>query len=495
MTVHPLLQSFPSSRCITPNAVQPARRLALALLLAVVAGCHSMPALRSPAGAPWPSESVANSPTTAADSNLLSATPDFDEPAAVVASEQTEAQAVAKFSEPSVTSGEAVRADQVTAPLSVSGRVAPEISAPVVSAPPAAPPSSSTTSPVTPKPISPTMFEPKESTATVVGSNPDKGATTVVAPAAPPQTTTASVTSAKPSVTPNTSKPTDAAAAITPAANPNDVDDAAGKSGPPPASQQKTQVAEKPEQATTDQALSTPLKTQPLPKFSERPPEAFAWRRTGKSAGGRPFEFARAGTAGYRTLFIGSAVGNDPAAIQLMDKLAKHLHEESLIIGGFETTVIRTLNPDGAANREAVNALGRYVNGRFPQKLNDAVAVPTPEVEFLLGTVRSFHPQRVVHVRTIEDQAGIIAANQRATETAQSIAAALKFSRLTYPEQARKGSLEFCLSSESNLEVITLAIPAAAAKDTDLWEVYGDTLLNLIQPESLRSREASRDRK
>ena len=81
------------------------------------------------------------------------------------------------------------------------------------------------------------------------------------------------------------------------------------------------------------------------------------------------------------------------------------------------------------------------------------------------------------------------------TETAQSIAAALKFSRLTYPEQARKGSLEFCLSSESNLEVITLAIPAAVAKDTDLWEVYGDTLLNLIQPESLRSREASRDRK
>ena len=43
--------------------------------------------------------------------------------------------------------------------------------------------------------------------------------------------------------------------------------------------------------------------------------------------------------------------------------------------------------------------------------------------------------------------------------------------------------------------MITLAIPAAVAKDTDLWEVYGDTLLNLIQPESLRSREASRDRK
>jgi hypothetical protein len=185
-------------------------------------------------------------------------------------------------------------------------------------------------------------------------------------------------------------------------------------------------------------------------------------------------------------------VGNDPAAIQLMDKLARHLHDESLILGGFETAVIRTLNPDGAASRQSVNALGRYVNGRFPVKPSVAAQAPAPEVEFLLGTIRSFNPQRVVHVRTIAEQAGIIAANQPASDTAQSIAAALKFSRLTYPNQAREGSLEFCLSSDPKLEVITLAIPVAA-KETDLWNAYGDTLLNLIQHESLRSREASRE--
>ncbi|MEY3458896.1 MAG: hypothetical protein RL215_2053 [Planctomycetota bacterium] len=248
-----------------------------------------------------------------------------------------------------------------------------------------------------------------------------------------------------------------------------------------------------PADQTAGKATNPQNSPQTLPKFSERRPETFVWLRSGKSAGGRPFEIARSGTQGFRTLFVGSALGNDPAALQLIDKLAKHLHEHALILGGFETAVIRTLNPDGALSGQSVNALGRYVNGRFPPSPATAPAASTPEVGFLLESVRSFKPQRVIHIRTIAEQSGVIAASENAAETAQAVAAALKFSRLVYPEQARAGSLERCLSSEARFEVITLAIPSSDVSETDLWERYGDTLLNLIQPQSLPEREASRE--
>lgn len=433
MTVHPRLQSIPAIHCAPMNSAQTFCRFTLTLLLAAVAGCHSMPALHSPTGAPWPTDALSETSTPNANSSLLTAIPDFDETAVSPAIDPADANVVLRSTEPTATPSQAGSDVTIVAPLPVAGRTAQET----------------------------------------------YGAATATSPVQPTDSPTASLV----------------ISGQNPPAASQGVADAARKSDLPPTAKPSTQIAEKPTQATADQTPGKSVKQQPLPKFSERPPETFVWRRTGKSAGGRPFEFSRVGTSGFRTLFVGSAVGNDPAAIRLMDKLARYLHEDDLILGGFEAAVIRTLNPDGAANREPVNALGRYVNGRFPPNPGVNAPGPTPEVEFLLSTVRSFHPQRIVHVRTIEDQSGIIAANQRASDTAQSIAASLEFSRLMYPEQARKGSLEFCLSSESNLDVITLAIPSAAAKDTDLWEAYGDTLLNLIQPDSLRSREASRDPK
>lgn len=178
--------------------------------------------------------------------------------------------------------------------------------------------------------------------------------------------------------------------------------------------------------------------------------------------------------------------------MKLMERLSKHLHENSLILGGFEVTVIHTLNPDGAASGQPVNALGRYVNARFPVKPDQKTTVSTPEVDFLLGCIRSFRPQRIVHVRTIPDSAGVVASNERCAEAAQEIADSLKFSRLSYPAQVREGSLEFCFSGEPELDVITLAIPLGTQAVEDPWVLYGDTLLNLLQPRSAVAREASR---
>ena len=115
-------------------------------------------------------------------------------------------------------------------------------------------------------------------------------------------------------------------------------------------------------------------------------------------------------------------------------------------------------------------------------------------MDFLLGCIRSFRPQRVVHVRTIEDSAGVIACNERCTETVEQIAEALKFSRLSIPAQTREGSLERCLAAQADLDVITLALPRGEKAKGDPWALYGDTLLNLLRPQAAGGGAAAQTR-
>ncbi len=444
----------------SPRGSRRAIALAAGIALFGVVGCQSVPRLHSPAGVAW---SVASASELAGESQkpLFAAAPDFDQPAelspAVTAPAATENLSAATPA-------------PVPAPAS-SAAPAPTVAAAPASAPASAPsasPLSPAEKPVTDKAVVLATETLKQATApkSSIGKDLDsQDSAAASAPAGSPWSTTAPPQSAK----------ADGTAAVSSGA---------------------TKVAQQPPTAIETQSPVKKTEKAPeprqLPKYSERRPEAFTWRRTGRSAGGRPFEISLTGENGFRTLFIGSAVGNDPVPVNLMERLAKYVHENGLILGGFEAAVIRTLNPDGAATGQPTNALGRYVNGRFPLKPDQKPAVSTPEVDFLLSSIRSFRPQRIVHVRTVDDPVGVIASNERCAETARTVADALKFSRLTYPVHSREGSLEFCFSGQADLDVITLGLPRAAKADGDPWTLYGDTLLNLLQPRMEAGREASR---
>jgi hypothetical protein len=245
-------------------------------------------------------------------------------------------------------------------------------------------------------------------------------------------------------------------------------------------------------QPNTSLKPETPVAASPSPKrVLVSPPKPFAWEKTSASSGNRPFLTASIGEDGYRTLVVGSVGGNDPVALQLIDLLAHHLQENSVIMGGFESTIIRTLNPDGEANRTFLNQKEQYINHSFPSAGQKPAENQPAEVTFLLEKLQQLQPQRVVHIRTVPGNSGLIAASTSCQSIAKEAADWLKFKQVNLPEKAVAGSMERYVSTEGNRDMITLAIPDDSSRE-ELWSRYGDTLLNLLLGEDFATREIAR---
>lgn len=294
------------------------------------------------------------------------------------------------------------------------------------------------------------------------------------------------------------SEPKTAAAEPAKPAEPVKSPDLAKGSEPKPASTEPTRVALAESPASSDAKAaqgnkkSAPAETRksPAPEKVEAP-TAFSWSKVGKSSGGQAFEMTQSGEDGYRTMVVGSVGGHDPAAIALVDQLARHLHDNSLILGGYDTTFIRTLNPDGMKSKTALNSKGQYINHGFP-KAGDTQSVDQPvEATFLMSQLKQLQPQRVLHIRTIEGDKGLIASNGSCQKVAQETAQIIGFRYVALPEKAVAGSFERYLASRGTSEIITLAIPAKT-KTAEAWELYRDTVLNLLQRDDLTTRELAR---
>lgn len=222
------------------------------------------------------------------------------------------------------------------------------------------------------------------------------------------------------------------------------------------------------------------------------PPKPFAWEGTGKSTGQRAFQVASPGDDGYRTLVVGSVGGNDPLALELIDRLAHRLHEDSVILGGYDCTIIRTLNPDGEATQRFLNQKGEYINAKFPKPGDKTNASPVAEVDFFLKQLQTVQPQRVVHVRTVSGKSGIVAASQSCESVGKEIAEWLNFTLIRLPGQkTAEGSLERYVSASGSSDMLTIGIPDSTPR-AELWDLYGDTLMNLLLRDDMATREMAR---
>ena len=228
-----------------------------------------------------------------------------------------------------------------------------------------------------------------------------------------------------------------------------------------------------------------------LPTLRINALKPFVWQSSGFTSGRRSFQTVTTGDEGYRSLVIGSVAGNDPLAVELVEQLARHLHDGKIILGGFQSTIIRTLNPDGEALGKILNEKGQYINHGFPKDGGIANANQPVEVTFLLDQIKTLQPQRVIHIRTIEGDSGLIAASSGCRAAADDVAEWLNFRVISLPEKAVSGSLERHLASSANSEILTFAIPATSKKE-QLWERYGDTLQNLLMGDDYRTRELAR---
>jgi len=225
-------------------------------------------------------------------------------------------------------------------------------------------------------------------------------------------------------------------------------------------------------------------------------PGPFEWKSVAKSAGGKDIQSMTIGQGGYRTLIIGSLAGDDPIAVSLTEQLARHIHRNSIILGGIVATVIRNPNPDGEAAFRAENAHGVYLNESFPSAGNisrDRLK-QEPEIRYLLGTLEDQQPQRVIHLRTTSREQGIVAASGGASRVAKDVAGWLGFKFIQLPGSSREGTLERLIADSEQSEIITIAIPQGTDR-ARVWEDYSDSLLNMLLDEDFETRKLARQKK
>ena len=223
-------------------------------------------------------------------------------------------------------------------------------------------------------------------------------------------------------------------------------------------------------------------------------PKPFGWAPVGKTTGGRSFQTISVGDEGYRTLVVGSVAGNDPLAIELVEQMARRLHDDNTILGGFQATIVRTLNPDGEALQKVFNEKGQYINHGFPKDNGVADANQPAEVSFLLEQIRTLKPHRIIHIRSVEGNKGVIATTVASQAAASDAAAWLGFRVIKLPDVAVSGSLERHLASSGSCEVLTFALPSTTKKK-ELWDRYGDALQNLLLGDEATAREMAREPK
>ena len=224
----------------------------------------------------------------------------------------------------------------------------------------------------------------------------------------------------------------------------------------------------------------------------------FSWTTAATTAAGEPLQIASAGNSGFRSLVVGSVGGNDPVAVKLTEDLARYLHDNRVIMGGVDTTVLRTLNPDGLKQHKHNNADGVYLNNLFPKnsrELSTARLRQLPkEVQFLIGHISEQRPQRIVHIRTVRDSDGMLAVSHGATDTGHEVAEWLGFTLRDLPQDVSRGTLESWAAQRGDCDVITIGIPRQT-KAKDAWALYGDAILSLLMDGDSESRQMAREQK
>lgn len=223
-------------------------------------------------------------------------------------------------------------------------------------------------------------------------------------------------------------------------------------------------------------------------------PGPFQWETLATSAGDRDIEGITIGQGGYRTIILGSLAGDDPLAVSLTEKLAKHIYQNQIVLGGIQATIVRSPNPDGEFRFRMENENGVYLNRQFiPSAITGGnLQKQEPEVRFLLGMLQDRQPQRVIHIRTVSGNVGIVASSSGSSSVAGDVSRWLKFRSIELPGNSAEGTLERFLSQKKSCEIITFAIPQMSDKST-LWEDYGDSLLNLLLAEDFETRKLARE--
>lgn len=214
------------------------------------------------------------------------------------------------------------------------------------------------------------------------------------------------------------------------------------------------------------------------------------WTAIGQSTRGAEIEALRFGSGPLRVLIIGSIHGDEPEGVDLVERLAVDLSNESGLLADATVLLVRNANPDGTATRTRTNSNGVDLNRNFPARNWKAIAKSKtgtsgsepgtePETQAILKMLDEFEPHRIVAIHSTRGKP-MVNYDGPALELARAMSRHNRYvpsETIGYPTP---GSLGSYAGIDLKIPIITLELPRGIAPDL-AWKENREALLQSLR--------------
>lgn len=219
------------------------------------------------------------------------------------------------------------------------------------------------------------------------------------------------------------------------------------------------------------------------------------WQILTRSVEQRVIEYRQFGRGDEQILVVGPLESDEPAGVELIERLVDHFERFPRRLDGATVTVVRDPNPDGRLRGSRTNARGVRLDMNFPTRqwrkvpigdhwLSGRTPESEPETRALLELLDDLKPDRIVLLEATRREAEL-----RYSQSAEPIARRLARGQLTpiaWDPSRAPASLATYAGNERGVATLVLRVGAAAGAEYN-WAQYKLLLLAAVSAEAIES--------
>ncbi|MGH7193703.1 MAG: M14 family zinc carboxypeptidase, partial [Candidatus Saccharimonadales bacterium] len=217
------------------------------------------------------------------------------------------------------------------------------------------------------------------------------------------------------------------------------------------------------------------------------------WQILTRSVEQRVIEYRQFGRGEQQVLVVGPLEGDEPAGVELLERLVERLEGFPRRLEGATVTVVRDPNPDGRLRGSRTNARGVRLDMNFPTRqwrkvpiadrwLSGRTPESEPETRALIELLDDLKPERIVLLEATRREAEL-RYSPSAEPIARRLARECQLSATVWDTAEAPASLAAYAVGVRGLATLVLRIPAAAGADYN-WEQYKRVLLAAVDADA-----------
>lgn len=232
---------------------------------------------------------------------------------------------------------------------------------------------------------------------------------------------------------------------------------------------------------------------QPESAGSDQAAASESWQLLCRSVEQRAVEYRQFGDGEQQILVVGPLDGDEPAGVELLQRLVEHLDRFPRRLTGVTVTVVRDPNPDGRLRGARTNARGVRLDMNFPTRqwrkvpladrwLSGRTPESEPETRALIELLDDLKPRRVVILEATRREAEL-RYSRAAEAVARQMATESDVTPIAWDAAAAPASFATYTCNDRNLPTVVFRVPAAADVEYN-WTNFKRALLAALDIES-----------